>query len=127
MQQRLALAQAIVTKPRILLLDEPFGSLDPRTRAEIHGLMKRFWNSCEMTVVMVTHNISEAFKLATRVVAFERPRDRPEEKRRYGARISKDIEIWPPRVAGGSHFNPPGRDDAAGKSGAGRDDPVFPE
>ena len=123
MQQRLALAQAIMTRPRVLLLDEPFGALDPGTRAEIHALMTRLWNSCEMTVVMVTHDISEAFKLATRVVAFERPRDRPEERQRYGARISKDIVLWPPRVAGGSPFDPPGRDDAAPASGIHRDDP----
>jgi len=124
MQQRLALAQAIMTRPRVLLLDEPFGALDPGTRAEIHALMKRLWNSCEMTVVMVTHDISEAFKLATRVVAFERPRDRPEEQQRYGARIGRDIVVWPPRVAGGSYFNPPGRDDAALAPGIRRDDPA---
>ncbi len=122
--QRLALAQAIMTKPRVLLLDEPFGALDPGTRAEIHALMRRLWNTCEMTVVMVTHDISEAFKLANRVVAFERPRDRPEERLRYGARISKDIALWPPRVAGGSVFDPPCRDDATSASGTGRDDPA---
>ena len=53
-----------------------------------------------MTVVMVTHDMREAFTLATRVVAFERLRDRPEEKIRYGATISRDIPIWPPRIAG---------------------------
>jgi NitT/TauT family transport system ATP-binding protein len=120
MQQRLALAQALMRRPKILLLDEPFGALDPGIRSDIHVLMRRIWNESELTVVMVTHDLSEAFALATRVIAFERPRNRPEELERYGARLSadlvpvvngaallptgatitKDIEVWPPKVAG---------------------------
>jgi NitT/TauT family transport system ATP-binding protein len=100
MQQRLALAQALVMRPRVLLLDEPFGALDPGTRAEMHVLLRRLWHETELTVLMVTHDLSEAFSLATRVIALERPRDRPEERDRYGARIGKDIEIWPKRIAG---------------------------
>lgn len=100
MQQRLALAQALMMKPRVLLLDEPFGALDPGIRADIHVLMKRLWNEVPMTVVMVTHDLREAFSLATRVIAFERTRNRPEELERYGATITKDIALWPPRVAG---------------------------
>ena len=113
MQQRLALAQALMRKPKILLLDEPFGALDPGIRAEIHALMRRIWNETALTVVMVTHDMSEAFRLGSRVLAFERRRDRPEEKIRYGATITRDIAIWPPRIAGGSHFTRPGRDDPA--------------
>ncbi|QYK40729.1 MAG: ABC transporter ATP-binding protein [Paracoccaceae bacterium] len=117
MQQRLALAQALMMRPRVLLLDEPFGALDPGIRSEIHALMRRLWHTCDMTVVMVTHDLREAFTLATRIVAFERPRDRPEERMRYGATITRDIAIWPPRVAGrrtpyDSDFQP-GRDDPA--------------
>lgn len=120
MQQRLALAQALMRRPKILLLDEPFGALDPGIRADIHVLMRRIWNECELTVVMVTHDLREAFALGTRIIAFERPRNRPEEADRYGARLSedltpvtngvavpqggatitKDIEIWPPKIAG---------------------------
>jgi NitT/TauT family transport system ATP-binding protein len=99
MQQRLALAQAIMRGPKILLLDEPFGALDPGIRADIHVLMKRLWNETELTIVMVTHDLSEAFRLATRVIAFERNRDRPEERERYGATISRDLEIYPVRTA----------------------------
>ena len=102
MQQRLALAQALMRKPKVLLLDEPFGALDPGIRADIHVLMKRIWNDTDLTVVMVTHDLREAFELGTRVVAFERPRDRPEERERFGARLSKDIELWPKKVAGSS-------------------------
>lgn len=113
MQQRLALAQALMRQPKVLLLDEPFGALDPGIRSDIHVLMRRIWNDSDLTVVMVTHDLSEAFALATRVIAFERPRDRPEEQERFGARLSadiphppkgatitKDIELWPKKVAG---------------------------
>lgn len=99
MQQRLALAQAIMREPKILLLDEPFGALDPGIRADIHVLMKRLWNETNLTVVMVTHDLSEAFRLATRVIALERQRNRPEERDRYGATVSRDLEIFPRRVA----------------------------
>jgi NitT/TauT family transport system ATP-binding protein len=115
MQQRLALAQAIMRGPKILLLDEPFGALDPGVRADIHVLMKRLWNETELTVVMVTHDLSEAFRLATRVIAFERNRNRPEERERYGATISRDLEIFPRRMANVRHLTTfrSGRDDPA--------------
>lgn len=115
MQQRLALAQALNRKPRILLLDEPFGALDPGIRADIHVLIRRIWNENNLTVVMVTHDLSEAFRLGTRVIAFERPRNRSEEMERYGATlgdvseaaelakagasITRDFEVWPKKVA----------------------------
>ena len=119
MQQRLALAQALMMKPRVLLLDEPFGALDPGIRGDIHKLMKRLWNEVPMTVVMVTHDLREAFTLATRIIAFERTRNLPEERLRYGATITKDILVWPPRTAGrttiwDADFLP------------GRDDPTIP-
>lgn len=100
MQQRLALAQTLIMRPKLLLLDEPFGALDPGIKAETQGLMRRLWHEHAMTVVMVTHDLREAFALATRIIAFDRPRNRPEERERYGATITNDIAIWPPRVAG---------------------------
>ena len=109
-------------RPKVLLLDEPFGALDPGIRAEIHTLMKRLWHETQMTVVMVTHDMREAFTLATRVVAFERRRDRPEEKKRYGATITKDISIWPPRIAGAASIFSPDRDGPVASLGHSRDD-----
>ena len=103
MQQRLALAQAIMRKPKVLLLDEPFGALDAGIRADIHALMLKLWNQAELTVLMVTHDLSEAFRLSTRIIALERPRNRPEERERYGARISLDLEVWPRKTA--QHLN----------------------
>jgi NitT/TauT family transport system ATP-binding protein len=124
MQQRLALAQALIMRPKVLLLDEPFGALDPGIRAEIHTLMKTLWHETQLTVVMVTHDLREAFTLATRVVAFERPRDRPEERERYGANLTRDIEIWPPRVAGQASPFSPERDDPFANAGIVRDGPA---
>lgn len=126
MQQRLALAQTLMQRPKFLFLDEPFGALDPGIRAEIHALMRRMWNRFDITVVMVTHDLSEAFGLATRIVAFERPRDRPEERERYGATITRDIPLWPPRIAGASPAPiRSGRDDAAVHAEHLRDDPAV--
>jgi len=124
MQQRLALAQALIMRPKVLLLDEPFGALDPGIRAEIHVLMQRLWHETELTVVMVTHDMREAFTLGSRVIAFERPRDRPEERERYGALLSRDITIWPPRLAGQASIFDPDRDDPVMRLGSGRDDPA---
>ncbi len=127
MQQRLALAQALVMRPKVLLLDEPFGALDPGIRAEIHTLMRRLWHETALTVVMVTHDMREAFTLASRVVAFERPSNRPEERERYGASLSQDISIWPPRLAGGPDQFSPDRDGPAQPMGQLRDDPILIE
>ena len=123
MQQRLALAQTLMRRPKILLLDEPFGALDPGIRADIHKLMQTLWHETPLTVVMVTHDLREAFTLATRVIAFERRRNRPEESARFGATISQDIEVWPRRTAGQPDIDP-SRDDPAGLTGARRDDPA---
>lgn len=125
MQQRLALAQALIMRPRVLLLDEPFGALDPGIRADIHVLMKRLWNETNLTVVMVTHDMREAFTLGTRVIAFERPRNRPEERERYGASLSSDIPIWPPRIAGGFDPDSPDWDDPIDPPDPSRDDPAH--
>lgn len=93
MQQRLAIAQALIKKPKILLLDEPFGALDPGIRAEVHEIMLRLWREEKMTIFMVTHDLSEAFKLGTRVIAFDRVRTRPEEMKAYGATITFDLKV----------------------------------
>ncbi len=95
MQQRLAIAQALIKRPRILLLDEPFGALDPGIRSEIHDLMLEIWWRAKMTVFMVSHDLREAFYLGTRIIAFDRVRNRPEEQQRYGARIVFDAPLEP--------------------------------
>ncbi len=91
MQQRLAIAQALILHPKVLLLDEPFGALDPGIRADMHVLIKDLWRKTGMTVFMVTHDIKEAFGLGTRVLAFDKVRRDPQAPDAFGATITYDL------------------------------------
>lgn len=93
MQQRLAIAQALLKKPDVLLLDEPFGALDPGIRLDMHELLLELWKERGMTVFMVTHDIHEAFKLGTRLLVFDKTRHDPHAPERYGATITYDLPI----------------------------------
>jgi len=92
MQQRLAIGQALAAKPRILLLDEPFGALDPGTRLSMHGFLMDLRAETGMTVFMVTHDLEEGFKLGDRVLVFDKPRWDPTEPDRFGATITYDFD-----------------------------------
>lgn len=92
MQQRLAIGQALVAKPRVLLLDEPFGALDPGTRMSMHDFLQDLRAETGMTVFMVTHDLEEAFKLGDRVLVFDKPRWDPHAPERYGATITYDFD-----------------------------------
>jgi NitT/TauT family transport system ATP-binding protein len=92
MQQRLAIAQALAGRPRILLLDEPFGALDPGTRITMHDFLLDLRRETKMTVFMVTHDLPEAFKLGDRVLAFDKPRWDPHDPEAYGATITYDFD-----------------------------------
>ena len=93
MQQRLAIAQALIMKPRILLLDEPFGALDPGVRLDMHGLITDLWREHGLTILMVTHDIKEAFKLGSRVIAFDKRRHDPQAPNRYGSTVVYDFPL----------------------------------
>lgn len=93
MQQRLAIAQALIKRPRILLLDEPFGALDPGIRADMHALITRLWRDYSLTIIMVTHDIREAFTLGTRVLAFDKRRHDPQAPHRFGATAVYDLPL----------------------------------
>lgn len=68
MQQRVGIARAFALKPKILLLDEPFGMLDSLTRAELQEVLIDVWNAEKITAVMITHDVDESIFLADRVI-----------------------------------------------------------
>lgn len=92
MKQRVSIARALATRPKVLILDEPFGALDPITREELQDELLHIWRENKVTALMITHDIDEALYLADRLVMmtngpaakigevvtipFPRPRDR---------------------------------------------------
>ncbi|MGF6592419.1 aliphatic sulfonates ABC transporter ATP-binding protein [Pseudomonas sp. 2835] len=70
-KQRVALARALIHQPRLLLLDEPLGALDALTRIEMQQLIERLWLQHGFTVLLVTHDVSEAVAVADRVILIE--------------------------------------------------------
>jgi NitT/TauT family transport system ATP-binding protein len=72
MQQRVAIAQALMTRPRILLMDEAFSALDPATRRGMQDLIRQLWRNTGATILFVTHNTQEALSLGTRVIVLAR-------------------------------------------------------
>lgn len=93
MQQRLALAQSLIKKPNILLLDEPFGALDPGIRNDMHDLVLSLWKVYQLTVFMITHDLKEGFYLGTRLWVFDKDRIDPHKPEAYGARITYDLSV----------------------------------
>ncbi|KTT75361.1 ATP-binding cassette domain-containing protein [Sphingomonas endophytica] len=67
-RQRVGVARALVTRPGLLLMDEPFGALDPVTRESLAGAVRRLHDELRLTTIMVTHDMAEALLLATRVL-----------------------------------------------------------
>ena len=93
MQQRLAIAQALIKKPRVLLLDEPFGALDPGIRADMHQLVLDLWRRYQLTIFMITHDLKEGFYLGTRLWVFDKDRVDPQAPGAFGARITYDFPV----------------------------------
>jgi NitT/TauT family transport system ATP-binding protein len=70
MRQRVAIARTLILSPRIILMDEPFGALDPTTRLHMQALLVELWREAQATVFFVTHSIEEAVYLGDRVYVF---------------------------------------------------------
>ena len=106
MRQRVAIARTLILSPRIILMDEPFGALDPTTRLHMQALLVDLWKEAQATVFFVTHSIEEAVYLGDRVYVFSSapgtilremqvpPPDRPpKEMQREPAFVEKVLEI----------------------------------
>ncbi len=93
MQQRLAIAQALMKSPKILLLDEPFGALDPGIRKDMYKLILDIWRKTGVTIFMITHDLGEGFYLGTRLWVFDKVRYEPDNPNAYGATITYDIPV----------------------------------
>ena len=68
MRQRVAIARTLILRPRLILMDEPFGALDPATRLDMQDLLVRLWRDVQATVLFVTHSVEEAVYLGDRVI-----------------------------------------------------------
>jgi NitT/TauT family transport system ATP-binding protein len=106
MRQRVAIARTLILSPRIILMDEPFGALDPTTRLQMQALLVDLWKEAQATVFFVTHSIEEAVYLGDRVYVFSSapgtilremevpPPDRPpKEAQREPAFVQRVFEI----------------------------------
>jgi NitT/TauT family transport system ATP-binding protein len=89
MQQRVAIAQALMMKPSILLMDEAFSALDPGTRASLQKMLREIWMETRPTIVFVTHNTAEALFLATRIIVLAKQTSGG----RTGAKIALDMRL----------------------------------
>ncbi|MBB1199883.1 aliphatic sulfonates ABC transporter ATP-binding protein [Enterobacteriaceae bacterium 89] len=95
-KQRVALARALIHQPGLLLLDEPLGALDALTRLEMQDLIETLWQDQGFTVLLVTHDVSEAVAMADRVLLIEEGKigldltvDLPRPRRKGSARLAE--------------------------------------
>jgi len=92
MRQRVAIAQSLIMKPKILLMDEPFGALDYSTRQDMQLFILEQWKETNMTIFFVTHDLEEAVYLGTRAIILTQyyTTDAPEND---GSKIATDIPL----------------------------------
>lgn len=72
MQQRVAIARTLITDPKVVLMDEPFGSLDSQTRNNLQAFLLSLWQKQKVTIIFVTHNVDEAVFLSDEVLVFSK-------------------------------------------------------
>lgn len=71
MKQRVAIARALANKPRILLMDEPYGALDAQTRSKMQSYLLQIWQNIDITILFITHDLDEAIYLADRILVLK--------------------------------------------------------
>ncbi len=94
MKQRVAIARALANRPRILLMDEPFGALDAQTRMRMQSYLLRIWRRVDVTIVFITHDLDEAIFLADRIIVLDP----------HPGRVREIIEVPVPRPRRSEHL-----------------------
>ncbi len=97
MKQRVAIARALANQPQILLMDEPFGALDPQTRTKMQSHLMEIWQNINITVVFITHDLDEAIYLADRILVLKA----------HPGRVSEVVEVSVPQPRTPSQFLSP--------------------
>jgi NitT/TauT family transport system ATP-binding protein len=97
MRQRAAIAQSMIMKPRILLMDEPFGALDDSTRQDMQVFLLEQWKTEKMTVFFVTHDLEEAVFLGSRIIVLSQYYS-TDKKENEGSKIVSDLKISEKKV-----------------------------
>jgi NitT/TauT family transport system ATP-binding protein len=121
MQQRVAIARALAYQPRLLLMDEPFASVDAQTRADLEDLVLRVHAQFSVTVLFVTHDIDESVYLSDRVLVLSEAPSRvlvdlpvplPRPRNQVGTKAMPEFAALRTTVAGLLHRPQPARTDA---------------
>ncbi len=97
MKQRVAIARALANRPRVLLMDEPFGALDAQTRAQMQSYLLQIWKQVDITIVFITHDLEEAVYLGDRVLVLDA----------HPGRLRELIEVPVPRPRTPEQFMSP--------------------
>ena len=97
MKQRVAIARALANEPRILLMDEPFGALDAQTRSGMQSHLIKVWDSVDLTILFITHDLDEAVYLSDRIVVLAA----------HPGRVHEVIEVPVPRPRDRAQFLSP--------------------
>ncbi|WP_096085127.1 ABC transporter ATP-binding protein [Agaribacterium haliotis] len=95
MKQRVAIARALANQPKILLMDEPFGALDPQTRAKMQSHLMEIWQNIDITIVFITHDLDEAVYLADRILVLKA----------HPGEVQEVIEVAVPQPRNAGHLH----------------------
>jgi NitT/TauT family transport system ATP-binding protein len=97
MKQRAAIARALANRPRILLMDEPFGALDAQTRCQMQSYLLQIWRQVDITILFITHDLDEAVYLADRILILDA----------HPGRVREVMEVAVPRPRSAEQFLSP--------------------